>query len=74
MRPEDRGGGYGKMLLEECEEEARRRGAEILRLEVRRSNEAARGLYEKAGFTVTGERKNYYREPPEDALLMEKAL
>lgn len=39
-------------------------------LEVRRSNESARALYEKHGFIVDGCRKNYYEEPTEDAILM----
>ena len=39
-------------------------------LEVRRSNEAAIGLYSKFGFQVEGVRKNYYRFEKEDALIM----
>ena len=39
-------------------------------LEVRRSNEAAIGLYEKFGFEVEGVRKGYYRFEKEDALIM----
>ena len=39
-------------------------------LEVRRSNEAAIGLYEKFGFAVEGVRKGYYRFEKEDALIM----
>ena len=38
-------------------------------LEVRKSNVAAIALYEKAGFTRVGERKNFYTRPREDALL-----
>ncbi|PKN35768.1 MAG: ribosomal-protein-alanine N-acetyltransferase [Deltaproteobacteria bacterium HGW-Deltaproteobacteria-19] len=40
-------------------------------LEVRRSNEAAIGLYRKWGFQRTGTRRGYYPETGEDALLME---
>lgn len=39
-------------------------------LEVRHSNEAAIALYTSAGFTVYGRRKNYYKNPSEDALLL----
>jgi [ribosomal protein S18]-alanine N-acetyltransferase len=39
-------------------------------LEVRASNEAARKMYECAGFTVTGTRKNYYTSPAEDGVVM----
>lgn len=45
------------------------RGAELIRLEVRASNAGAARLYESLGFRQTGIRKNYYRLPPEDALL-----
>jgi ribosomal-protein-alanine N-acetyltransferase len=37
---------------------------------VRRSNEAARRLYESAGFTLAGIRPRYYRNPEEDALIL----
>lgn len=47
-------------------------------LEVRENNDAARKLYEKKGFEVTGMRKNYYRDnsgnPPENAVLMTRFL
>lgn len=39
-------------------------------LEVRRSNEAAIGLYEKYGFATEGVRKGYYLNNGEDALIM----
>jgi ribosomal-protein-alanine N-acetyltransferase len=41
-------------------------------LEVRESNFAARKLYERQGFQVSGRRKNYYQNPAEDALLFQK--
>jgi ribosomal-protein-alanine N-acetyltransferase len=43
-------------------------------LEVRRSNFGARQFYENMGFTVVGERRNYYTDPPEDAILMSKLM
>lgn len=42
----------------------------FLTLEVRASNDAAIGLYEKLGFQTVGRRKNYYAQEHEDALLM----
>ena len=38
-------------------------------LEVRKSNNAAKMLYEKIGFKLLGSRKNYYHSPQEDALV-----
>jgi ribosomal-protein-alanine N-acetyltransferase len=38
-------------------------------LEVRESNAAARALYEKCGFQISGRRKSYYSDPSEDAVL-----
>ena len=45
-------------------------GARRATLEVRRSNEAARLLYERFGFTVAGVRRAYYTKPVEDALVL----
>jgi ribosomal-protein-alanine N-acetyltransferase len=44
--------------------------AERATLEVRQSNVAALRLYEKLGFKATAVRKQYYREPDEDALIL----
>ena len=45
-----------------------------LTLEVRVSNAPAISLYEKLGFVQVGLRKNYYRNPKEDALILRKEL
>ena len=42
---------------------------EIIHLEVRASNHAARALYEKHGFRATGTRPRYYSNPVEDGVL-----
>ena len=44
--------------------------ANVIFLEVRASNTAARALYASEGFSETGRRKNYYEKPAEDAVCM----
>lgn len=44
----------------------------FISLEVRCSNAAAQGLYEKFGFEVVGTRRGFYRSPTEDAYIMTK--
>ncbi len=68
--PELRGRGIGALLLRESVTLTAGRGARSLYLEVRRGNEEARRLYEKAGFHVAGVRKEYYTQPVEDAIVM----
>lgn len=41
-------------------------------LEVRTSNQAAQRLYAKHGFVAVGNRKNYYHNPTEDAVVMKR--
>jgi len=65
-----RGRGIGTSLMHRVFEEARRLGARRATLEVRRSNEGARRLYERLGFYVSGTRPNYYTNPVEDALIL----
>lgn len=62
--------GIGRKLLEELVRTARERGAKEIALEVRESNLAARRLYRSSGFHEEARRKNYYREPREDAIIM----
>ncbi|MBQ7669997.1 MAG: ribosomal protein S18-alanine N-acetyltransferase [Clostridia bacterium] len=66
--------GIGKAVLEKMLECARNAGAETAYLEVREGNPAAIALYEGVGFSVIGRRKNYYRYPTEDALIMSLKL
>ncbi|NVN91909.1 MAG: ribosomal protein S18-alanine N-acetyltransferase [Desulfuromonadales bacterium] len=73
VAPGQRGRGVGDMLVEQAIAIAREKGAEQLVLEVRESNLAAIGLYERFGFVRYFVRKGYY-EGKEDALLMEKVL
>jgi ribosomal-protein-alanine N-acetyltransferase len=57
-------------LMLNMAQEARRRGARNLTLEVRVTNHPAQALYRQFGFRPAGIRKNYYVETNEDALVM----
>jgi ribosomal-protein-alanine N-acetyltransferase len=70
--PEFRRAGVATALLERALEHGVRSGALRATLEVRRSNDAARLLYEQFGFTVAGIRRGYYTKPVEDALVLWK--
>jgi [ribosomal protein S18]-alanine N-acetyltransferase len=70
IRPELRNRGLGRVLLQHVLREAERLGAVHATLEVRRSNAAARRLYEGAGFRIAGIRPSYYTHPIEDALIL----
>lgn len=61
--------GLGSRLVGEFISLARAQGAQVIYLEVRESNQAARMLYEKWAFVERGRRKSYYRDPQEDAVL-----
>ena len=50
------------------------RTCNVLNLEVRHSNVPAISLYRKSGFRQVGERKGYYRDNGEDAVLMDRDL
>ena len=66
--------GIGSALLDELTEEAVRRHAGSIFLEVRESNDAARAMYRKAGFVEKGIRRNYYHAPIENAVVMQLEL
>ncbi len=74
VHPEYRRRGLGTALLQALKEQLALRGVTVLALEVRRSNAEAIALYEKHGFTLAGVRKNYYRTPREDALILKSEL
>ena len=57
-------------LVRQIVQRAQKVHATSVLLEVRESNIAARQLYLKLGFTEFGRRQAYYRNPPEDALLL----
>jgi [ribosomal protein S18]-alanine N-acetyltransferase len=62
--------GLGQALLLALLGSARRRGLEWATLEVRVSNRGAIDLYEKFGFERVGERKKYYQDTGENALIL----
>jgi ribosomal-protein-alanine N-acetyltransferase len=62
--------GNGGILLREFLSKCRDRKAAKVWLEVRASNHIAENFYLKNGFVRTGQRKNFYSDPVEDAILM----
>jgi len=74
VHPEARGVGVGQALLDDLFQVAEKRRATRLTLEVRESNERARKFYYRNGFIDVAIRKNYYRNPVEDAIVMLRSL
>jgi ribosomal-protein-alanine N-acetyltransferase len=70
IHPDYRGQSLGQLLLYTLLDKAVERKLERATLEVRASNQAALGLYQKFGFQVAGRRKGYYQLTGEDALIM----
>ncbi|RMG98180.1 MAG: ribosomal-protein-alanine N-acetyltransferase [Chloroflexi bacterium] len=71
VHPDWRGYGLGEALLLNLLLLAyAREEAALATLEVRRSNLSAQALYRKYRFEVVGERRRYYRDTGEDALIM----
>jgi ribosomal-protein-alanine N-acetyltransferase len=68
--PDRRREGVASALLTFVLNEGARQGAKRATLEVRQSNDPARYLYERFGFTVAGIRRGYYTRPVEDALVL----
>jgi ribosomal-protein-alanine N-acetyltransferase len=73
VAPEARRAGLGAALLAAAMEEAARRGADALFLEVSVANDAARALYAGAGFIESGRRRRYYADGS-DALVLAALL
>ena len=72
VHPDWRRQGIAENLIENLVRELKNRGSHALILEVRASNAPAIALYEKMDFHQVGLRKNYYRNPKEDALILRK--
>ena len=72
VHPDFRRQGIAEALVGELVSRLRDNDVHCLLLEVRASNEPAKQLYGKLGFIQVGLRKNYYRSPKEDALILRK--
>ena len=74
VRESARRAGVGTALLGVALADLGDAGVRRVFLEVRASNTAAQGFYRRHGFTAVGRRADYYRTPPEDAVLMERSV
>lgn len=74
VHPAYRRQGIGRDLVLALSDALKEKGICGLMLEVRQSNAPAIALYEQLGFVQVGLRKNYYRNPKENALILRKEL
>ena len=74
VHPDFRRKGIAEKLLRFLIDEAKESNMFVITLEVRNSNIPAIKLYEKCVFSNVGVRKNYYKNPVEDAILMNLTL
>lgn len=74
LKSDFQGHGLARSLLDYLFDWGREKKAAKVLLEVRMTNHRARKMYEKAGFIMTGRRKNYYAKEGEDALMMARSL
>lgn len=72
VAPDARRGGIAAAMLAIAENDAFKRGAKKMFLEVAETNNAARALYEKNGYHMVGTRPKYYDGV--DAIIMEKQI
>jgi [ribosomal protein S18]-alanine N-acetyltransferase len=74
VKPAARRMGIGKALLAYFIDDVQQRHISHIFLEVRSGNRTAISLYEQTGFRRTGTRRGYYRDPDDDAQLMDLSL
>ena len=72
VHPDYRKQGIATDLIQSLIDALSKQGSHSLMLEVRQTNEPAKRLYESLGFETVGIRKNYYRNPRENALILRK--
>ena len=70
VHPSWQGQKAGTYLMEQMMQFAAAEGVQAITLEVRESNIPARKLYISAGFQEEARRKDYYRNPKEDGIIM----
>jgi len=70
VHPRSRRRGVAQRLLDDLVQTSRMRGVRRVTLEVRESNAVARKFYATNDFMDIAIRKNYYRNPVEDAIVM----
>jgi ribosomal-protein-alanine N-acetyltransferase len=68
------GRGLGQMLLDSFTDKCRAAGVRAIWLEVRCSNLRAIRIYERNGFENVSIRRDLYKEPREDGILMRRSL
>ena len=66
--------GIGSALLKAFLGECRACGVRLVSLEVRAANDPAIRMYANAGFANAGLRKDYYRDPADDGIVMRLEL
>jgi [ribosomal protein S18]-alanine N-acetyltransferase len=74
VKPEFQRHGIGTILLSEIVGFAKSRQIRSIWLEVRKTNFTAQDFYRRNGFVLSGQRKNFYTNPTEDALIMKLDL
>ena len=74
VEPGCRRAGVGRALCKRLMAWASANGAQHMELEVRHGSAGAQALYRQCGFREDGRRRGYYRDPPEDAVLMSADL
>ncbi len=72
VRPEFRRRGVATALVHALSAYADENGLTMLTLEVRASNRGAISIYRREGFAQEGERRDFYEDPSEDALILTK--
>ncbi len=72
VHPDYRRQGIARELIHGLISALKEKGSRCLTLEVRESNAPAIALYGSEGFQQVGLRKNYYRHPKENAIILRK--